>query len=138
MSSTTKKGGDFQPDSDVHITFEDQQKINKFARHNAKMEDYKNELKTKENELKSLEEAIEETSLLDELEDKIPYLVGEVFIYQNVETTQKCLEEAKAAKESEIQALKQKCTDLKNLMSELKAQLYGKFGNHINLEAEDE
>ncbi len=27
-----------QPDKDVHISLEDQQKINKFARHNQKME----------------------------------------------------------------------------------------------------
>lgn len=35
-------------ESDVHITFEDQQKINKFARLNAKLEDIKEELKIKE------------------------------------------------------------------------------------------
>lgn len=35
-------------DSDVYITYEDQQKINKFARHNAKMEDLKEELKIKQ------------------------------------------------------------------------------------------
>lgn len=35
-------------DSDVHITFEDQQKINRFARLNAKFEDLKDEIKLKE------------------------------------------------------------------------------------------
>lgn len=35
-------------DSDVHITFEDQQKINRFARLNAKYEDLKDEIKLKE------------------------------------------------------------------------------------------
>lgn len=35
-------------DSDVHITFEDQQKINKFARLNARVEEYKEELKNKQ------------------------------------------------------------------------------------------
>lgn len=35
-------------DSDVHITYEDQQKINKFARLNAKMDDFKDEMKFKE------------------------------------------------------------------------------------------
>ena len=33
-----------QADSDVHITFEDQQKINKFARLNAKLDDLKVEI----------------------------------------------------------------------------------------------
>jgi prefoldin subunit 4 len=32
----------------VHITFDDQQKINKFARHNAKLDDLKEELKVKQ------------------------------------------------------------------------------------------
>lgn len=35
-------------DSDVYITYEDQQKINKFARQNAKMDDLKEESKIKQ------------------------------------------------------------------------------------------
>ena len=38
----------FQGDSDAQVTLEDQQKINKFARHNAKLQDIKEELKQKE------------------------------------------------------------------------------------------
>lgn len=38
----------FYKDSDVHITYEEQQKINKFARQNAKLEDYKEELRVKQ------------------------------------------------------------------------------------------
>lgn len=38
----------FYKDSDVHITFEEQQKINKFARQNAKLEDFKEELRIKQ------------------------------------------------------------------------------------------
>ena len=37
----------FQGDSDAQVTLEDQQKINKFARHNAKLQDIKEELKQK-------------------------------------------------------------------------------------------
>lgn len=88
--------------------------------------------------MKNLEEAIEEIILLDEADDEIPYLVGEVFVYQSVEKTQECLEDAKSAKQKEIDDLKQKATDLKSTMNELKSQLYKKFGNHINLEAEEE
>lgn len=51
---------------------------------------------------------------------------------------QSCLEDAKTKKEAEIVSLEEKCTSLKTMMSELKAQLYAKFGNHINLEAEEE
>ena len=38
------------PDKDVHISLEDQQKINKFARQNQRLEDIKDELKLKEAE----------------------------------------------------------------------------------------
>ncbi|XP_067002776.1 prefoldin subunit 4 isoform X2 [Anabrus simplex] len=125
-------------DSDVHITYEDQQKINKFARHNAKLEDLKEELKQKQNEMKNLEEACEELELMDEDSEKIPYFMGEVFVYQNVDCTQKTLEEAKTKVSEEIKKLEVKCTEIRNVMSDLKTQLYAKFGNNINLEAEDE
>ncbi|EFA09930.1 probable prefoldin subunit 4 [Tribolium castaneum] len=129
--------GTFQPDSDVHISYEDQQKINKFARLNAKLEDLKEEVKVKENDLKSLEEACDEIALFDE-EEKIPYLVGEVFILQDTETTQQCLDDAKKKIDQDIKELKSQSDDVKSQMSDLKSHLYGKFGSHINLEAEEE
>lgn len=70
----------------MHISYEDQQKINKFARLNAKADDIKDELKVKHNDIKNLEEAVEELALSDESE-KIPFLVGEVFICQSLEDT---------------------------------------------------
>ncbi|XP_046968793.1 probable prefoldin subunit 4 [Vanessa cardui] len=129
--------GTFQPDSDVHISYEDQQKINKFARLNAKVDDIKDELKVKQNDMKNLEEAVEELSLADE-SDKIPYLVGEVFICQSLKNTLKSLDENKRRKQNEISELEAKCEELKSLMGELKAHLYGKFGSHINLENEED
>ncbi|KAJ8716119.1 hypothetical protein PYW08_013404 [Mythimna loreyi] len=129
--------GTFQPDSDVHISFEDQQKINKFARLNAKVDDLKEELKLKQNDMKNLEEAVEELSLADDSE-KIPYLIGEIFICQGLEDTLKSLDEAKLKKLNEINDLEGKCEELKSQMGELKAHLYGKFGSHINLENEED
>lgn len=79
----------FIQDSDVHISYEDQQKINKFARLNAKVDDIKDELKVKQNDMKNFEEAVEELSLADDSE-KIPYLVGEVFFCQSLEDTLVC------------------------------------------------
>ncbi|PSN43905.1 Prefoldin subunit 4 [Blattella germanica] len=98
MANAGSSKGSFQPDSDVHITFEDQQKINKFARHNAKLDDLKEELKSK----------------------------------------QKMLDEFKSRLQAEIEEIESQCTDLRTIMSDMKTQLYAKFGNHINLEAEDD
>lgn len=50
------------------------------------MDDLKDELKVKQNDMKNLEEAVEELALADDSE-KIPYLVGEVFLCQNLEDT---------------------------------------------------
>ncbi|CAG4950228.1 unnamed protein product [Colias eurytheme] len=129
--------GTYRPDSDVHISFEDQQKINKFARLNAKADDIKDELKIKQNDIKNLEEAVEELALADDSE-KIPFLIGEVFICQSLEDTLKSLEDMKGKKQNEIFELESKCEELKSQMSELKAHLYGKFGSHINLENEED
>lgn len=135
MAATSNKGT-FQPESDVHISYEDQQKINVFARLNAKLEDLKEELKVKENDLKSLEDACDEIALFDD-DEQIPYLVGEVFIYQDLETTQKCLEEAKERIDSDMKELIEKSDGIKEQMADLKGHLYGKFGSHINLEADE-
>ncbi|CAG9858274.1 unnamed protein product [Phyllotreta striolata] len=135
MTSSSK--GTFQPESDVHITYEDQQKINKFARLNAKLEDYKDQIKFKENDLMNIEDACNEIELMDS-DEQIPYLVGEVFIYQNVEKTEKCLDETKTKIEEEIKDLKSKADGVKENMGDLKSHLYGKFGSHINLEVDEE
>jgi len=66
------KGG-FHTDSDVRITYEDQQKINKFILHNAKSDGLKEELKLKQNELRNMEDACDELLLVDG-DENIPFL----------------------------------------------------------------
>ncbi|XP_073976088.1 prefoldin subunit 4 [Rhodnius prolixus] len=136
MTANSNKGT-FQPDSDVHITYEDQQRINKFARHNARNEDLKEELKNKQNELRNLEDAVEELELMDESE-QIPFLVGEVFLFQNLENTQKSIAELKEKILDEIKVIQNKSAQLTLAMVDLKTQLYAKFGNHINLEPDED
>lgn len=72
---------------DVHISFEDQQKINRFAKHNARMDDLRMELDMKKNDLKSVEEALDEIELFDE-DEEIPFLFGEVFLTHKLTKTQ--------------------------------------------------
>lgn len=123
-------------DTDVHVTFEDQAKINKFAKHNANLEDLKEELLAKQNDLKSLEEAVDEIELFDE-EEQIPFVVGEVFVSHNLPKTQQLLAAAKEKKLLEIKQIQDKCKDIQDIMAELKAQLYHRFGSNIYLENDD-
>ncbi|KAK3086399.1 hypothetical protein FSP39_017879 [Pinctada imbricata] len=62
----------FLQDSDTQVTFEDQQKINTFARNNAKLQDLKDELESKKKELQNLEDAADEM-LMQDGDDPIPY-----------------------------------------------------------------
>lgn len=126
----------FLQDTDVHVTFEDQAKINKFAKHNANLEDLKEELQVKKNDLKSLEEAVDEIELFDE-EEPIPFVVGEVFVSHNLPKTQELLAAAKEKKLQEIKNIQDKCKQIQDVMAELKAQLYHRFGSNIYLENDD-
>ena len=129
-----------QPDKDIHILLEDQQKINKFARQNQRLEDVKDELKEKHNEIQTLKDAetdIEEMALTCDEGAKVPYLVGEIFVMETPEDVQTFLEERKAEVEEEVKVLEEKAESIKAIMSDLKTHLYAKFGDAINLEADD-
>ncbi|XP_031840541.1 prefoldin subunit 4 [Nomia melanderi] len=123
-------------DCNVYVTFEDQQKINKFARLYAKMESLQSQVKGKQDELKNLEDACDEVSnlfLLDE-DVKIPYYIGEVFVWEDMEKTQGYLDDLKVKKKTEISNLESQSADLKNILNDLKTQLKAKFGSSINLD----
>ena len=128
------------PDKDVHISLEDQQKINKFARHNQKLEDIKDDLKAKENEIVTLSDAandVEELSLTAEEEEKIPYMVGEIFVMETPDDVVALLEKKKEEVKAEMGVLEDQATAVKSVMSDLKTNLYAKFGDAINLEADE-
>ena len=122
----------------MQITYADQQKINRFAKYNAKVEDFKEELKYRQGELVNIEEAVDELELADDDADAIPFLMGEVFILNSVSKTQEFLQKAKEQKINEIKEYEMKSKELLEIMSDLKASLYGKFGSHIYLENDDE
>nr|SVE75518.1 EOG090X0JBP [Daphnia dolichocephala] len=138
MASVAVSKDSLESDSDIHITLEDQQKINRFARHNAKWEELRDDLKNKKGDLQNLEDASDDLLLVEDESAPIPFVVGEVFVHFNMEETKEKLEEAKNKVNKDIEAIEAECTNIKAMMSDLKTQLYAKFGNSINLEAEEE
>ncbi|XP_072169242.1 prefoldin subunit 4-like [Diadema setosum] len=124
-------------DDDVNVTFEDQQKINKFARKSNKMAELQEEINKKKKDLQNLEDASEELILADD-DALIPYQIGEVFFNQTLEDAQQSVEDAKQRMEEEIAAIDRQSDALKDELGELKAQLYAKFGKNINLEMDDD
>jgi prefoldin subunit 4 len=112
-------------------------RINQFANHVAKIEDLKEDLKFKKNELTNIDEAIEEIELIDD--EKVQFLIGEVFVLNSVEKTQELLQETKSKKEEEIANIESKINGIQEKMQGLKAMLYEKFGKkNIYLENDED
>ncbi|XP_077109288.1 prefoldin subunit 4 isoform X2 [Ranitomeya variabilis] len=121
---------------DVNVTFEDQQKINIFARNTSRMTELKDEIEVKKKELQNLEDACDDIMMLDE-SLLIPYQIGDVFISHPQEETQDMLEGAKKGLQDEINSLQSRVESIQQVLGDLKIQLYAKFGNNINLEADE-
>ncbi|KAL6089158.1 hypothetical protein STEG23_019667 [Scotinomys teguina] len=94
MAATMKKAAA----EDVNVTFEDQQKINKFARNTSRITELKEEIEVKKKHLQNLEDACDDILLADDDCLMIPYQIGDVFISHSQEETQEMLEEAKISK----------------------------------------
>lgn len=102
------------------------------------MEELKEDLKNKKSELTNCIEAIEEIELIDD-DEKIQFLIGEVFIFNNVEKTQELLKATKEKKEQEIASIEMRINEIQEKMTSLKTHLYGKFGHkNIYLENDDD
>ncbi|XP_013373844.1 PREDICTED: prefoldin subunit 4 isoform X1 [Chinchilla lanigera] len=91
MAATMKKAAA----EDVNVTFEDQQKINKFARNTSRITELKEEIEVKKKQLQNLEDACDDIMLAEDDCLMIPYQIGDVFISHSQEETQEMLEEAK-------------------------------------------
>ncbi|XP_053755194.1 prefoldin subunit 4-like [Panthera pardus] len=121
----------------VNVTFEDQQKINKLARNTSRITELKEEIGVKKKQLQNLGDAYKDIMLVDDDCLTIPYQIGDVFISHSQEETQEMLEEAKKNLQEEIDPLEARVESIQGALADLKVQFYAKFGNNINLEADD-
>lgn len=127
------------PKPDSKVTYDDQKKINLFARKNARFCELRDEIESKKKELQNLEDASDDLMLLDEDEaGPVPYLIGEVFINHSMDDTQSLIEAEKERIKTEVESLEAASSSIKEVMEGLKVKLYAKFGDQINLEADEE
>uniref|UniRef100_A0A8C5QX92 Prefoldin subunit 4 n=1 Tax=Leptobrachium leishanense TaxID=445787 RepID=A0A8C5QX92_9ANUR len=87
-------------------------------------------------QLQNLEDACEDLMMLDD-GLLVPYQIGDVFISHSQEEAQEMLENAKRVLEEDMEGLESRVASILQVLAGLKVQLYAKFGNNINLEAED-
>jgi len=124
-------------DGVMNVTEEDQQKINRFARLNARLEDVKDEISSKTNELKNYEDALGEAELkvLEDEGDKLHLQVGDIMVNLPVDETQAWLESKMSALRGSVVELDKRKDAIVEEMTLLKANLYARFGNNIHLES---
>lgn len=120
-------------ESDAEVRREDQDRINQFARLNARLDEIRTERATIQHELEGLDDASTELMMLDDA-DQVWLLTGEAF----GATTQ---DEAVQHCESQVETLQSKVDQLAKEeeailaeQADLKKMLYGRFGKSINLE----
>ncbi|XP_014248254.1 probable prefoldin subunit 4 [Cimex lectularius] len=133
MSKTKSNFGEGK-DLDIQITLQDQQRINQFAKLNAKKDDLKAEIKAKQAVSRNLEYASEELELCTD--EKVAFSMGECFLYRPLDEAMEAVQERIKQRKEEIKEIEAKQKLLTDEMSVLKRQLYAKFGDQINLEEE--
>ncbi|PHH70499.1 hypothetical protein CDD80_5964 [Ophiocordyceps camponoti-rufipedis] len=118
---------------EVQVRRQDQDKINKFSRlhQRALALDEELELKTKEKE--ELDDLATELELADE-DDKIRFKVGDAFFHVPLEQAQQMLESSAESISQDRSQLEEKMASVREEMTQLKVDLYARFGKQINLE----
>lgn len=122
-----------QKNTSTEVSWEDQQKINKFS----SLINKKDELTALVGKYKQEKEYIEDLSmeieLLDE-DEKIQYKIGEVFMFLKVNVAVERIEKENEKLDEQISTTSEEIDEIEEKLDDLKKALYTKFGNNINLE----
>lgn len=121
----------------MNVTKEDQQKINQFARLNARLEDVKDDITSKTNELKNYEDALGEAEIkvLEDEGHRLHLQAGDIMVNLPHEQTQKWLEDKMELLKTSLVELQKKKSAIVEEMTQLKSHLYARFGKNIHLES---
>jgi prefoldin subunit 4 len=114
----------------VDVKYEDQVNINTFNRLNLVSKEYQSEIDEWSEEMNKISDASDEIFIVDE----IKYVVGETFITMDQSSAEEMLEKSKKDLETKISKRKVEIASLASKMKGIKATLYAKFGNQINLD----
>ena len=118
---------------DVDVTWEDQQRINKFGRSNQRLHDLEADVSKWQEELENLDDAATEVMVADE-DEPMRYMIGKVFVLLPPDEVDTRIEARKDEIEAKIAEAEEEIESLRETMAELKVVLYAKFKSSINLE----
>ncbi|ODV72212.1 tubulin-binding prefolding complex subunit GIM3 [Cyberlindnera jadinii NRRL Y-1542] len=117
----------------VEVLFSDQQKINEFSKLIQRKDKLTSILEKQNQEKEYLDDVSMEIELLDE-DELVNYKISSAFVKLRQEEVVERLEKDTQLVETEIEALQDKLSTIESRLSELKTDLYTKFGKNINLE----
>ncbi len=123
----TSKAGD-----SIDIKLEDQQKINAFSKLHLKQKELNIQLAKLDEDRKKLEDCLEELELTDL--EAVDFQFAECFVLTGTDKAKEITEGRIADINSNIAKKSAARADIKKNIDQLKAELYAKFGNNINLE----
>mmetsp|Transcript_32499 Transcript_32499/g.45068 ORF Transcript_32499/g.45068 Transcript_32499/m.45068 type:complete len:122 (-) Transcript_32499:363-728(-) len=114
------------------VTWEDQNNINSFG----KLNNRKHEIRAEHSALKKRAEDFEEASneLMIADEEEVRYVLGECLAHMPNEDAEERLQTVIEEIQSQINGLEAEEADIMKQQTQLKAALYGKFEDNINLE----
>ncbi|AJT25519.1 conserved protein [Saccharomyces cerevisiae YJM789] len=119
--------------NNTQVTFEDQQKINEFSKLIMRKDAIAQELSLQREEKEYLDDVSLEIELIDE-DEPVQYKVGDLFIFMKQSKVTAQLEKDAERLDNKIETLEDKQRDIDSRLDALKANLYAKFGDNINLE----
>jgi len=134
MSSGTRMLSKAEENDDAaEVTWEDQQRINKFSKLNTRLRSLEGKLEELKQENEALDDLATELELSDE-DEVVLYKVGESFLHLPLPRALKHLEKDQKDLGSRISTLSISAGACETEMKELKVTLYAKFGRAINLD----
>ena len=119
--------------NNTQVTFEDQQKINESSKLIMRKDAIAQELSLQREEKEYLDDVSLEIELIDE-DEPVQYKVGDLFIFMKQSKVTAQLEKDAERLDNKIETLEDKQRDIDSRLDALKATLYAKFGDNINLE----
>lgn len=118
---------------EIQVVWEDQQRINEFGRLNHRLVEIKEEAEKKNNDTANLKDVAGDIEVLLD-DDACKIQVGSLFVTVSNEEAEEFAQEELKERESQLATLQTEKEEIETKMKALKAVLYAKFGDQINLE----
>jgi len=133
--TTVSSGGAMlqrEEENEADVRREDQDKINEFASLNARLHEIRDEAESLKKKLQGIDDA--STELMMGNGDKVLIMLGEAFFESSEQDATELCEEQVENFQATIEVLNDEETTIVERQSQLKKDLYGRFGKSIQLE----